>query len=48
MSESTAVVEHQHITDHEVESAVKRSKSGKGPSFQIKCTKQVNMKWLED
>ena len=26
-----AVVEYQHITEHEMESAVKRSKSGKAP-----------------
>ena len=35
MSEPTAVVEHQHITEHAVESAVKRSNSGKAPMCDI-------------
>ena len=35
MSELAAVVEYQHITEHEVESAVKRSKSGKAPGCDI-------------
>ena len=35
MSEPTAVIEHQHITEHEVESAVKRSKRGKAPECDI-------------
>ena len=35
MSEPTAVVGHQLITEHEVESAVKRSKSGKAPGCDI-------------
>ena len=35
MSEPTAVVEYQHITEHEVESAVKRSKRGKAPWCDI-------------
>ena len=35
MYEPTAVVEYQHITEHEVESAVKRSKSGKAPWCDI-------------
>ena len=35
MSEPSAVVEYQYITEHEVESAVKRSKSGKAPGRDI-------------
>ena len=35
MSEPKAVIEHQHITEHEVESAIKRSKSGKAPGCDI-------------
>ena len=35
MSEPTADVGHQLITEHEVESAVKRSKSGKAPGCDI-------------
>ena len=35
MSEPAAVVEYQHITEHEVESAVKRSKRGKTPGCDI-------------
>ena len=35
MSEPTAVVGHKLITEHEVESAVKRSKSGKAPGCDI-------------
>ena len=51
MSEPTAAVEYQHITEHEVESAVKRVKAERlqgVTSYQMKCTRQVNMKWLED
>ena len=35
MSDPTAVVEHQYFTEHDVESAVKRSKSGKAPGCNI-------------
>ena len=35
MSEPTAVVEYQHITEHEVQSAGKRSKIGKAPGCDI-------------
>ena len=35
MSEPTAVVGYKLITEHEVESAVKRSKSGKAPGCDI-------------